>query len=287
MTEYAQEWMTACTDGWEIRNRTALMVENMSAFLSRTAQQEPTRNITVVSVAGGTALATMQAIMHSGVDPAKVELILLESSERSATMAFDLAGQIGFAGKISLEDMDVFSPAAMAELAARLEATGRKATALDAVGIAEYSSTRMRSRALVERYGEDYMLYNPEKFVEACLGLVEADGMAVVGQMRADRPNPYFTRGVVSWPYISMRTVKRFAEVMRDGGVDLSLAKFSLTPLGSYTMATLYKSEAAACLGGLQPRAEAASTPWPAWLRGIRARRAASSVGGVIMSEPA
>src|SRR6266568_2993376 len=113
VTEYAQEWMTACTDGWEIRNRTALMVESMSTFLSRTAQQEPTKNITVVSVAGGTALATMQAIMHSGVGPARVELILLESSERSATMAFELAEQIGFTSKISLEAMDVFSPAAM------------------------------------------------------------------------------------------------------------------------------------------------------------------------------
>jgi hypothetical protein len=250
-TDVTKEWMTACTDGWEIRNRTAIMVEEMGTYIGKYAAAHPSEKMTVMSIAGGTALGTMQSILRSGVDPRSVKLLLLENNEHSAAMAQELAKSIGYTGEIDRRDTNVFKPEEMQHLKAELDANGEKVIALDAVGIAEYSTAKHRTDAQVRRNGPDYMLYNPDKFVKACLDFVDQDGMAMIGQMRADRPNPYFTRGVVSWPSITMRHPQEFMRVLKDGTADISLTKLSLTPRNTYSMATIYKSERAANLAGL------------------------------------
>lgn len=251
MTDTTREWMTACTDGQEIFHRSAIQVEEMGTYLGKWAAAYPGETMTVMSVAGGTALSTMQGIMRSGVDPALVELVLLEKNEHSVQMAYELAARIGYKGAIIHKNTDVFSPQEMQGVKQELDTRGAKVVALDAVGIAEYSNKKLYTKARGRRFGEDYMLYNPDSFVKTCLGFLDEEGMAVIGQMRADRPNPYFTRGVVSWPTICMRSVKQFVEVLSSGGADMGLTKLSLTPLDTYTMATLYASERAARLGGL------------------------------------
>jgi len=103
----------------------------------------------------------------------------------------------------------------------------------------------------VAEKGEDYLLYNPDKFIATCLDFVDQNGMLMVGQMRSDRHNPYFTRGVVGWPYITLRSINSFARLLRDAGADMSLTKFNLTPVKTYTMASMFKSEIAANMAGL------------------------------------
>ncbi len=239
-TEKTQDWLTACTDGQEIRNRKTIMIDKISSFLSEYSVTHIDEQLTVVSVAGGTALSTMQAIVKSGMP--NVRLLLLEGDENSARLSRNLADQIGFTGELEIRKVDVFSPTGMQEVADDLEATGQKAAVADAVGIIEYASAKLRTEARVRRYGEDYHLYNPEKFIASVMNLVADDGMGIIGQMRADRPTPYFTRGVVCWPTICMRSVKRFAEVIDGAGVDMQSTEFSLTPLGVYTMAMIYNS---------------------------------------------
>jgi hypothetical protein len=254
-TPMTQEWMAACTDGWEIRNRSAIMVDQMGTFLQRYAEVHPNERLTVVSVAGGTALPTMQAIMRSGVDPSRIQLVLVESDKRAVAAAADFAERIGFQGAIVHKDVNVFDPKEMAALHEELQAEGAKVAALDAVGIAEYSSTQHRKRAYEQRFGKDYMLYNPDKFLESCLKMVDEDGMAIIGQMMSMsiRPNPYFTRGVVSWPRVTMRKPGRFMELLQQGGANKDLTRLILTPLKAYAMAVIHKSEAGAQLGNVIP----------------------------------
>lgn len=268
MSLAAQEWMAACTDGQEIFHRNAIMIEEMGGFLGKYAATHPNQKMTVLSIAGGTALGTMQAIMRSGVDPANVQLVLAEGDEHSAKMAFDLAGRIGYTGTITHKKMDIFSPKAMQALKAELDQSEAKVVALDGVGIAEYSNRQLRTKALERRYGEDYMLYDPEAFIQTCLSLVDNEGMAIVGQMRTDRINPHFTRGVVSWPTICMRSVRSFTHLLQKGGAHMNLTKLSLTPLDTYTMATMYKSEQAAHIAGFQiGNHEAKEATDPLWMR--------------------
>lgn len=251
MTDMTREWMTACTDGWEIRNRTAIMVDEIGGHIGKYAATHADTKMVVVSIAGGTALATMQSIMRSGVDPSNVELVLLESNPHSLQMATALAGRIGYKGVITKKEVDVFDPKAMKAVKQELDDRQAKVIAVDAVGIAEYSTEQLRTAALERRYGADYMLYNPDKFIAACLDFASEDGLAVIGQMNTNRPNPHFTRGVVSWPYICMRSVNNFASLLKDGGADLGLSKLSLTPLGAYTMASIYKTPQMAAQAGL------------------------------------
>ena len=250
-TAATQEWWTACTDGQEIFHRSAVMIEEIGSYLGKYAAMHPDQKLTVVSVAGGTALSTMQAIQRSGVNPEKIRLLLLEGNEESAKMAFGLAEKIDFTGEIVHKAIDVFSPTEMAQVKADLDAENAKVVALDAVGIAEYSSNKLRTSSREKWFGKDSMLFDPEKFVESCLRLVSDDGMAVIGQMRADRLNPYFTRGVIGWPHISMRSVRRFARILQGGGADMRLTKLSLTPRDTYSMATIYRSEQGTRLAGL------------------------------------
>jgi hypothetical protein len=249
-TDTTKEWMTACTDGWEIRNRTAIMVEEMGTFLGKYAATHPGEKITVMSVAGGTALGTMQAIMRSGIDQQNVRLILLENNKHSATMALDLAQAVGFTGEIDHRDINVFKPEDMKALKDELAEKNEKVVALDAVGIAEYSTKEHRTPAQVRRNGSDYMLYNPDLFIKTCLDFVDYSGMAMIGQMSTGRNNPYFTRGIVNWPGITMRDPKTFAQLLKDGSADMSLTKLSLTPRDTYTMATIYKTRQAAEIAG-------------------------------------
>lgn len=280
-TDTTREWMTACTDGQEIYHRSAIMVDEMGTYLGKYAATHPDRQMTVMSVAGGTALSTMQAVMRSGVDPAKVDLVLLEGNETSAAMALELAARIGYKGKITIKNTDVFSPAQMKQVRQELDEADANVVALDAVGIAEYSNEKLRTPAREKRYGQDYMLYNPKEFIKTCRSFLSEEGMAVIGQMRADRPNPYFTRGVVSWPTICMRSVKEFTKVLKGSGADLSLTKISLTPLDTYAMATLYGSEKAAHLAGLANVEYAPAEERMAGSALLRAVQAAGCIGSV------
>ncbi len=284
LTDMTREWMTACTDGWEIRNRTAIMVNEMGSSLSAYTEAHPGEPITVMSVAGGTALGTMQAIIRSGIDQSKVQLVLLESNEKSAKMAFELAERIGFMGEIIHKNVDVFSPVDMQNLKDELQGKGIKVAALDAVGIAEYSSTQHRKPEYVQRFGTDYMLYNPDRFLEACLGMVSEDGIAIIGQMLTTRPNPHFTRGVVSWPRICLRKPERFLDLMRSAGADMDLTKLILTPREAYAMAIVYKTDRAAKLGNFTPSVAVpesrASVQGMRW--GVRRRRIAEVTASII-----
>lgn len=260
MQQGDQEWMAACTDGQEIFHRSTILVEEMGGHIGKYAAAHPDEKIAVVSVGGGTALGTMQAIQCSGVDPARVELVLLESDKsllasdpgdrRGRNMIEQLADRIGYTGKITPRETDAFDPEAMRQVKEELAARGNKVVALDAVGIAEYSNKELGTPDRRRRYGDDYMLFNPEKFMKACLNLVDDEGIALIGQMRADRPNPYFMAGVVSWPLVCRRSIREFARVLRDGGSRMDLTRFSLTPLDTYTMATIFKSEQAAAIAG-------------------------------------
>jgi hypothetical protein len=238
-TQMTREWMTACTDAQEIRNRRTITVERLTDHLRDYAKRHPDEPITVISVAGGTAEAHMQAINKSGAK--NVRLLLLERDPTAIAMAHATAEQIGFTGTLEVRDMDVFDPKPMAALAEELHAMNSKAITADAIGIFEYAHEQFR-KALESRKGSDYMLFNPDKFLQAILALVDdEEGMAIIGQMRSDRPNPYFTRGVVKWSGICMRLLPHFADLVQAGGADMSKTVFSLTPVKTYTLASMYK----------------------------------------------
>jgi hypothetical protein len=284
-TQMTQEWMAACTDGQEIFHRDAIVVDTVGPYVAKFAAANPDKKIILVSVAGGTAISMMRAAMRSGVDPERIELHLIEGDENSAKMAFELAERIKFKGQLIHKKKDVFNPEDMAQIKRELDASEGEVVATDAVGIAEYSNSKLRKPGLVKRFGDDYMLYNPEAFIKSVMDLSGENGMVMVGQMLSTRPNKHFTRGVVSWPHITMRSVKTFAKVLQGGGADMSLSEMNITPRGAYAMAGMFKSRKAAEMAGLPdpelkiPDQEMTEMPKPALIRAIRNAGCIGAVG--------
>lgn len=233
-----REWMTVCTDGWAIRERATLQAYSAAEHVRAYADAHPGEQVTMVSVASGTALPTLLGAKMSGVED--IRLVLLEKDGVSQMMAKELARKLDFKGQVDIREVDVFDPKQMAEAADQIQAEGG-AHYVDAVGIEEYSDPSLRETALGKRYGEDYMLFDPTAFTKAVLAFGRPGSRTNIGQMRSDRPVADFTFGVVCWPHVCMRSPAEFNKILVDAGAEPKDVTLSFTSQEVYTMATIDK----------------------------------------------
>jgi hypothetical protein len=234
----AREWFAACIDGQEIRNRGAIMAAEARDFLLKYAEQHPDERIDMLSVASGTALPMIQAAINSGLD-SNIRLTLLEKDPKSQAMAKELADRLGFRGELAIREVDVFDPVAMDELAEELERTDSKAAFTDAMGIFEYSDPALQDP---NSEPSDYMLFHPDLFLKRIMNLTKAGGRIHFGQMYSGRPKQNFTFGVVSWPYVCMRSPTEVMTIIRDAGGDLARTRLGMTSKRLYMNVTLDKA---------------------------------------------
>ncbi len=231
-----REWMTVCTDGWEIRNRGTILAAEVNEALASRDERRPGEMITMVSVGAGTLLPTLQAAANTGKD--NVRIVMLEQDEGSIAMAHSLAEEIGFKGEIVVKKVDCFDPEAMEKTVAELEGT---ATTVDAVGLYEYINEKATKLKEVLGRGDDYLLFEPVKFMNLINRMVEPGGRLIVGQMRDDRPNADFTMGVIGWPFVVTRSPNELVTLAREAGISPDQMRLALTPLGAYSMLSMDK----------------------------------------------
>ncbi len=235
-TETTREWMTACTDALEIRNRGAILADEFRGVIDKYATENPNTQMTMVSVAAGTLLPTLQAAINSGHDH-NIRIVMLENNEQSIAMAQHLVGELGFKGTLEVRNIDVFDAAQMEEQLADLEST---ALTVDAVGIFEYVNEELRAK-MGARHPEDYMLFDPVAFFNKINRFTKEDGTLVIGQMRKYRPVRDFMRGVLGWPFIKERSPAEVMQITVDGGAGRGDTRLIMTPRGLYTMAAVHK----------------------------------------------
>ncbi len=238
-TDETRDWMTACTDGQEIRNRGAIMAEECRGVIVDYATKHPDEQMIMVSVAAGTLLPTIQAAINSGYDD-RIRIVMLEKDPLAIEMAKQLVRDLGFRGELDVREVDVFDPK---EMNAQLEELEGKAITTDGVGILEYANEEMRAK-LERLKGPDYMLFNPAAFFRMIHRFTMPEhGATVVSQMDSGRPNGDFIRGVIGWPYIVECTPAQLMQKMVDGGASPKDVKLNRTSKDVYTMATVRKTE--------------------------------------------
>lgn len=239
-TEKTRIWLAACTDARSIRSRGAGLSMLGQEYIGLFRNRHHLDEFSAMSVACGTALPTLQAMMVAGVPNTRLHLI--DVDKRAMAETGTLAQEIGFTGQLDPEQLNIFDPETMAALKARLTANGidNRPWFVDAMGIFEYTSEKLRP---VGKEDDPSLLYDPVEFLRTVYDLVHPGGRLVFGQMRDDRPNPDFTMGVVRWPYVCMRSPKEVMEIIVKAGIDPSCVKLSLTPDGVYTLVAIDKPE--------------------------------------------
>lgn len=224
----AHKWLTLCTDARAIRSRGSVMASVVKEFIDQqklTSGCEKVQSLKWMSIACGTALPAMKAALHAGIKP-EMLLVDLDSKALEATKA--LADEIGFAGEMSQRsDVNIFVPEEMAGLRQELGSNGERPMLIDLMGIFEYTGNNL---------GVD-----PVQFLRSVYDMLHPGGRLVFGQMRDDRPVADFTMGVVSWPYVEMRSPKEFMQIIEAAGIPVKATKLYLPSDNVYTVGVIDK----------------------------------------------
>ncbi len=115
----------------------------------------------------------------------------------------------------------------MDELHRELLVSGGLVKMIDMLGIFEYTGPNL---------GVD-----PVGFLQSVWECLAPGGYLVTGQMRADRPRPDFTTGVVQWPYVELRTPDEFMAIIEAAGIDRNRVELHLPEDGVYMIAGITK----------------------------------------------
>ncbi|MBL8121947.1 hypothetical protein JNM87_04340 [Candidatus Saccharibacteria bacterium] len=224
MDEEGRKWLTLSTDGRGIRSRGTTMAEIVRGYAE---QRQFDGQVNWMSVACGTALPAMQGAMRAGIDN-RTSLTLVDLDPDAMGSTQSLATDLRFQGDITQQRMNIFDPRKVQNLKERFEQSGQRIDLIDAVGILEYTSK--------ELLGVDTAV-----FLRSYYDLLAPGGKLVAGQMRADRPNPHFTMGVIGWPYVVMRTPAELMKVVTDAGIPAENVTMYLPDDGVYSVISIDK----------------------------------------------
>ena len=210
-------------DAIGIRSRAAVMAD----LVARRAVQVGSpggAGLRWLSVACGTALPAFQAACAAGIAP---DMLLIDIDRDALGMAVSLAGSVGFAGRLSTKRTNIFRRSSMDKLHRELLVSGGLVKMIDMLGIFEYTGPNL---------GVD-----PVGFLQSVWECLAPGGYLVTGQMRADRPRPDFTTGVVQWPYVELRTPDDFMAIIEAAGIDRNRVELHLPEDGVYMIAGITK----------------------------------------------
>lgn len=232
MDQTAREWLSLCTDAVAIRSRGTIMAQAVREYVAK--KMENAGNLELagwhwLSIACGTALPAMKAAMFAGIKP---EMLMVDLDKSALRATQNLAVEIGFEGPISqISNVNIFDVNAMGRFQQELIATGKLPDLIDLMGIFEYTG--------------DNLGVDPAAFLRSVYDMLRPGGRLVFGQMRADRPAADFTMGVVSWPYVEMRTMSEFMSIIDAAGIPLKFTQLYLPSDGVYTVGVVDKPNAA------------------------------------------
>ncbi|MDL2341824.1 MAG: class I SAM-dependent methyltransferase [Patescibacteria group bacterium] len=228
MDETAHKWLTLCTDAVAIRSRGSIMANVVKQFIDEqklATDSDEGQSLKWMSIACGTALPAMKAALHAGIQP---QMLLVDLDSKALQATRDLADEIGFEGAMSQRsDVNIFVPAEMAKLRDELGSNGDRPMLIDLMGIFEYTGNNL---------GVD-----PVHFLRSVYDMLHPGGRLVFGQMRDDRPVADFTMGVVSWPYVEMRSPKEFMEIIEAAGIPVKATTLYLPTDNVYTVGVIDK----------------------------------------------
>lgn len=227
MDATAHKWLTLCTDAVAIRSRGSVMASAVKEFIDdqRLTNGEKVHSLKWMSIACGTALTAMKAAKHADIRP---DMLLVDLDKNALQATKDLADEIGFDGAMAQRsDVNIFVPTEMAKLRQELGSNGDRPMLIDLMGIFEYTGNNL---------GVD-----PVQFLRSVYDMLHPGGRLIFGQMRDDRPVADFTMGVVSWPYVEMRSPKGFMQVIEDAGIPVAATKLYLPTDNVYTVGVIDK----------------------------------------------
>jgi SAM-dependent methyltransferase len=227
MDDAARKWLVLCEDAKGIRSRASVMANVVTQFIDeqRQVSGHNVQSWKWASIACGTALPAMKAAMRAGIHP---EMLLVDLDKSALQATRDIAEEIGFDGAMSQrDDINIFVPKEMARLREELGSNGDRPMLIDLMGIFEYTGNNL---------GVD-----PVQFLRSVYDMLHPGGRLVFGQMRDDRPVPDFTMGVVSWPYVEMRSPEEFMEIIEAAGIPVDATKLYLPSDNVYTVGVIDK----------------------------------------------
>lgn len=225
MDEKARMWLSLCSDAVGIRSRATVMAEAVDEYVQE--KQEAGKNpndLRWLSIACGTALPSMKAATRAGIAPS---LLLADLDDGAMSATVELGKEVGFKGTIQENHVNIFDANEMAKFRDELEKNGGLPDLIDAMGIFEYTGDNLGIDSVV--------------FLRSMYDMLAPGGRLVFGQMRSDRPNPDFTMGVVSWPYVEMRSPRGFMEIIEKAGIPVRETRLYLPDDGAYTVGTIDK----------------------------------------------
>lgn len=234
MDDDARMWLSLCTDAVGIRSRATVMAEVVKNFAEeqRIINGTDLSDFRWLSVACGTALPSIQGAMKAGIRP---ELLLADFDQKAMSATEQLAAEIGYTGTITRpaqeavgrEGINIFDVNEMSQLKDYLGDNGGRPMLIDLMGIFEYTG---------ENLGVD-----SAAFLKSCYDMLHPGGKLVFGQMRSDRRVADFTMGVVSWPFIEMRSPAEFMDIIDKSGINPLDTTLFLPSDGVYTVGVISK----------------------------------------------
>ncbi|MBC7546240.1 hypothetical protein H7171_00670 [Candidatus Saccharibacteria bacterium] len=223
-----KKWLSLCTDAKGIRSRATVMAEVVKQFIADKTPdigEADAKDFRWMSVACGTALPAMKAALKAEISP---DMMLIDLDKKALEATRKMAAEIGFSGSMTQRsDINIFKPEAMADLQAELTANNQRPMLIDAMGIFEYTGANLS--------------VDSAQFLRSIYDILSPGGRLVFGQMRSDRPNPDFTMGVVSWPYVEMRSPKEFMQIIRKAGIPTKSTTLYLPKDRVYTVGVIDK----------------------------------------------
>ncbi|MEO6513887.1 MAG: hypothetical protein ABIR37_04350 [Candidatus Saccharimonadales bacterium] len=225
MDEATRKWFSLCTDAVGIRSRATILSEAVKNYIDITVEEGSNPNeLRWMSIACGTALPTIKAAVSAKVSP---KMHLVDWNVDAMNDAYSLAEELDFKGEMKQHRANIFEPRHMSLLKQKLESSGDLPDVIDMMGIFEYA-------------GENINI-DPAVFLRSCYDFLKPGGRLIFGQMRSDRPLPDFTMGVVSWPFIHMRSPSEIMNVVRDAGILPEQARLFLPKDDVYAVGVIDK----------------------------------------------
>lgn len=204
----ADKYFPHVLDGIALRSRAAVMTKVMHEYFENYLK---THNLNWTSLASGAAIPVFDAATSLNHHGHTINLKLVDISGSALKFALNLAqSEYQLQDQIETIKLNILKTRLLKK---QIEPNSQDA--IDILGFFEYLPEKRW------RYKFGITFPGATQFLATAYGFLKPGGLLVFGNMRDTHPHLTFTRGVVQWPLIRPRSVKKLMDMVENAGIDL------------------------------------------------------------------
>jgi SAM-dependent methyltransferase len=201
----SRDFLTGVIDSQAVQTRVDTAIDMVETHIESNAERYKEKGIVCASLACGSAGPVYEManrLIHNGVNIEK--LILVDNDPLALASAFSLSKSYGISDRIQIIKSNIMSDDLIDVIGSEV------VDVVDLLGIFEYIPRSLRLAGVNYRVAE--------LFLRNAMQVLRPGGIAVVGNMLADRPQQRFFKKV--WPRLYQRTVSEVIEIIEEAGID-------------------------------------------------------------------